>query len=177
MTVGRPQLHDRVHTPLEVDTILEKRAVLEPFPSLANGNGAQSLGIEDRLVWSDPRDDMPDVYSALHLPRSSSAFGEGFRHVVGEAMARGQPCVATNVGDAAAIIGDTGLEVPPRDPERLARRCCAMLDRLATASPPDTRRRMIAEFNRDAMVSRMERTLRDVLSGSFPASNVAGRGG
>ena len=41
MTVGRPQLHDRVHAPLEVGTVLEKRAVLEPVPSLADGNGAK----------------------------------------------------------------------------------------------------------------------------------------
>ena len=32
---------DRVHTPLQVGTVLEKRTVLEPVPSLADGNGAK----------------------------------------------------------------------------------------------------------------------------------------
>lgn len=66
------------------------------------------------------RKDMPAVYSACTIVTLSSV-SEAFPLTLGEAMACGVPCVATNVGDCREIVGDTGRVVAPGNPARLAR--------------------------------------------------------
>lgn len=94
-------------------------------------NLAQSLGIEQRIKWLEPQADLNPVYAALDILVSASRFGEGFSNVIGEAMAAGIPCVVTDVGDSAWIIGDTGRAVQPGNPDSLA----AAIDDLLNLPP------------------------------------------
>lgn len=122
---------------------------------------ADSLGIADRLIWTGPRADMPAVLSALDIASSSSAFGEGFSNAIAEAMACERPCVVTDVGDSARIVGTLGEVAPPRDEEALAAAIARMFDRVAQDAELGrrARTRIVEEFSVARMVSRTESIL------------------
>jgi glycosyltransferase involved in cell wall biosynthesis len=81
----------------------------------------QSLQLHQRVHLLGERNDMARITAALDVATLSSSYGEGFSVAVGEAMSSGVPCVVTDVGDCALTVGDTGLVVPPKDSESLAR--------------------------------------------------------
>ena len=79
---------------------------------------ADRLGLGGNVIWAGARHDMANVYSALDVLVSAS-YGEGFSNAIAEAMACEVPCVVTDVGDSAWIVGDTGQVAPSRDSEAL----------------------------------------------------------
>ncbi len=80
----------------------------------------RELGLESVVQWTGMERRITAVMSAVDVLCSSSAFGEGFSNVIGEAMACGTPCVVTDVGDSAMLVADCGVVVPPRSPEALS---------------------------------------------------------
>jgi polysaccharide biosynthesis protein PelF len=55
------------------------------------------------------------------------SISEGFPYTLIEAMTCGRPCVATDVGGVSEAVADTGIIVPPRNPEALAESCLTLL--------------------------------------------------
>jgi glycosyltransferase involved in cell wall biosynthesis len=126
---------------------------------------AAQLGLDREVVWAGELDRLESVYPAFEIACSSSVFGEGFSNAVAEAMACQLPCVVTDVGDSAAIVGDTGLVTPPSDPDRLAE---ALLN-LADRSPADrlrlgarARARIIGAYSLHAMIQRTAAAYREL---------------
>lgn len=78
------------------------------------------------------RNDVPDLMAAFDVLVCPS-HAEAFPNVVGEAMASGVPCVVTDVGDCAYIIGDTGYVVPKGDMGGLTKAVEAILGLPCTA--------------------------------------------
>jgi glycosyltransferase involved in cell wall biosynthesis len=92
------------------------------------GAGTEELEVPANIQLLGERHDLPALTASLHIAVSSSAFGEGFPNVVGEAMACAVPVVATDIGDTRWVMGETGRTVPPGDPAALAQACIEILD-------------------------------------------------
>lgn len=120
----------------------------------------QQLGLNENTFLLGERDDLPEIIPSFDIGTLTSSFGEGFPNVLGEYMLCGVPSVSTDVGDSANIIGDTGIIVPPNNPEALAK---AWLDLLGMTSEQRTelglkaRRRIVDKFSISKVVEKYEK--------------------
>ena len=121
---------------------------------------AAGLNLSDKLLWAGLRAGMPEIYSALDVVCSPSVFGEGFPNAVAEAMACGVPCLVTDVGDSAQIVGGSGEVVAPGNPHALANGMSRLLERIQKERPQmmaATRSRISNEYT---VAQLIERTVR-----------------
>ncbi len=132
-------------------------AALQELQSLAN-----DLGIQDRIIWAGAHSDMVSVYNALDIFTLTS-ISEGFANVVGEAMACGVPCVVTDVGDNAVIVGDTGIVVSARDPGALVAGWQKLLDADTVTIGTLTRERITTQFSTPALAEKTGNVLKELV--------------
>lgn len=121
----------------------------------------ENAGLRGRtlLLGRRPAAEIALLMSRSSLVTSSSSWGEAFPNVLGEAMACGAVCVATDVGDSAYIVGDTGFIVPLRSPGELAQAWMQVLEmdeetRLSLGEAARTR--VEANFSLPVIASRYE---------------------
>ena len=82
---------------------------------------AQQLGIANRVIFTGPRRDVPQLLAVCDISAMSS-LKEGMSNTIMESMAAGKPMVATRVGGNPELIvdGETGFLVPTRNPAAFA---------------------------------------------------------
>ncbi|MBC7242519.1 MAG: glycosyltransferase [Anaerolineae bacterium] len=143
-----------------------------PWEELARGSGAAE---RIRFLGEVPDPELPAYYHACDvfvLPASQRS--EAFGTVLLEAMACGKPVITTELGTGTSWVnrhGETGLVVPPADPDALAGAIRTLL------SNPDLRRRMgeaarrrvAEEFTLERMAAGVERIYAEVLEGRPPS--------
>ncbi|MFL6725435.1 MAG: glycosyltransferase [Sphingomicrobium sp.] len=131
-------------------------------------------GLEDRFSLRGEQKEVYDYLASMDIFCLHSVT-EAFPNVVAEAMNAAVPCVVTDVGDAALLLGDAGLVVPPRDPEALAGALIRMVDAGPHARHADGQRgreRIARHFSLDAVVRRYEELYLG-LTGGLPLSSHA----
>jgi glycosyltransferase involved in cell wall biosynthesis len=125
------------------------------------------LGLEDRVVFTGFRTDVPDLLAALSIVVSPSLGLEGLSNSLLESMAAGLPVVATRVGGTPEIVedGKTGLLVSPGDPEALAAAISRLLQDRLTAKRlgQSARHQVFSRYSLEQAVSSTERLYHDLL--------------
>jgi glycosyltransferase involved in cell wall biosynthesis len=122
-----------------------------------------------RFTFTGERRGVSRLMQAMDVLCLSSAWGEGFPNVLGEAMACGVPCVATDIGDSADIVGESGLIVPPSDSAALAQALTELLEKRPKARRDlggEARKQIEAHYSLEVVVDRYARLYDDLTSGA-----------
>jgi glycosyltransferase involved in cell wall biosynthesis len=124
----------------------------------------EELRVSEHFIFAGPTENMPATYNAMDIVVSSS-YGEGFSNVIGEAMACNVPCVVTEVGDSAWIVGEDGHVVPPKNPRVLKVAVEKLLDDLDSNGNrgEKIRERIVNHFSIPKLVLATETALLSIL--------------
>jgi glycosyltransferase involved in cell wall biosynthesis len=131
---------------------------------------AITLGVQDKVIFTGFRLDVPKILSSLSVSVLPSAIGEGLSNSILESMAAAVPVVATNVGGNPEVVvdGETGLLVPSMQPAALAEAICRILltPGLRDSFGQAGRRRVLDHFSNERMIRTIERLYTDMLAAS-----------
>lgn len=129
------------------------------------------LSLNSSVLFLGQRNDVPELLPLFDVFVLSSV-KEGFPFALLEAMAAARPIVATTVGGIPEVIkdGESGLLVPPRDPEALAQAIVTLLSdgdkaqRMGLAA----RERVLTHFTLERMLSETEQLYQQLLVKKCP---------
>lgn len=157
-----------------VPLVLEK---VPPARFLIVGEGPQQrniqrwieeMGLEETVVMTGHREDVPEVLAALDVVVSASTQAEGVPQSLVQALAMEKPVVATDVGGVGEIIRDreTGLLVPPANPKAMAEATLAILSDPEAARALGRRGRGLVErsYSLERMLDQVEAVYQDLIA-------------
>lgn len=132
-----------------------------------------SCGVSRHFILAGPTSDVPAVMNALDILVLCS-FSESLPVSVMEAMSCGVPCIVTDVGDAKAIVGNTGWVIPPSNSEALAQAMADALNQRSLAGwssrAEKCRQRVMSEYSLARMVDRYSALWTEFASSAASAS-------
>lgn len=126
----------------------------------------EKLELSNRVHLLGERSNTYWLIAGLDILTLSSAYGEAFPLVVGEAMACGVPSVVTDIGDSGWIVGDTGKVIPPRNPQSLMKAWQDLIDigrEGREALGKAARSRIINHFSLHYIVNKYEKLYDELL--------------
>jgi len=142
--------HDHLRFMLVGTNVDEKNETLTGLVS--------ELGLDGKVYMLGNREDIPEIVNAYDIATLTS-LGEAFPLTLGEAMVSSVPCVATDVGDNAYIIADTGYVVPVADDQAMAdswEKIVVLSDDGRAALGQKARQRCLDNFTLDQQVMQHE---------------------
>lgn len=118
----------------------------------------KQLGIEERVIFAGFRSDIGDLLNACDIVVSPT-LREGLSVSILEAMAMAKPIIATSISSNQELVsdGETGLIVPPKDPDSIARAVVRLLRDMPAAQEYglQARRRFDQRFSEEIMQERL----------------------
>jgi glycosyltransferase involved in cell wall biosynthesis len=146
-------------------TILGEEGGLYYFKELYDQ--AERLDIDSRIRFLTAVKDVGPILGASDIAVNSSLM-ENLSMSVAEAMAYGKAVVATDVGGTRELLldGETGLLVPPRNPEAIAEAISTFIEdpEFAKKCGERARARIEAEFSLQRQVAQLEEIYLSLLS-------------
>jgi glycosyltransferase involved in cell wall biosynthesis len=172
ITVGRFSTSKGYEDMIEAFKLLQQKNLQTKLLMVGSGSTQpairsqiEKLGLDESVILTGERHDIPQLLASSDVFASSS-HREGLPLSVLEAMMAGLPIVATSVGDIPNVVtGETGVIVPPHQPEMLA----AALEELLTDADRRqnmgraARERALQEYSVDVWMKRHLELYEDVI--------------
>ena len=117
------------------------------------------LSLQNKIMFTGNRNDMPSIYSIADVIISTSIEPEAFGRVSAEAGAMTKPIIATNLGGSKDIIlnNQTGWLIKEKDPEELAKKIVKVIKMSQTDKDKvgnSARKRVIDNFGIKQMLDK-----------------------